>query len=115
MSRLHAWRLLFDGTEYYFGSHPSKGGCIAVNIMILLYFFVPLIALLYAGVGFGGATGYLAVMSLIGVEPKVMASTALVLNVIVAGISFVTYFRAGHLRRDLLLPFIVTSIPAAFI
>jgi uncharacterized membrane protein YfcA len=83
--------------------------------MILLYFFVPLIALLYASVGFGGATGYLAVMSLIGVEPKVMSSTALVLNVIVAGISFFTYFRSGHLRRDLLLPFIISSIPAAFI
>lgn len=83
--------------------------------MIYLYLFVPLIALLYASVGFGGATGYLAVMSLFGIEPQVMASTALVLNVIVAGISFATYFRAGHLRRDLLLPFIVTSIPAAFI
>lgn len=83
--------------------------------MTLLFVFIPLIAFLYASVGFGGATGYLAVMSLFGIEPKVMASTALVLNVIVASISFSTYFRAGHLRRDLLLPFIVTSIPAAFI
>lgn len=83
--------------------------------MTLLFVFVPLIAFLYASVGFGGATGYLAAMSLFGIEPQVMASTALVLNVIVASISFMTYFRAGHLRRDLLLPFIVTSIPAAFI
>lgn len=83
--------------------------------MTLLFVFVPLIAFLYASVGFGGATGYLAAMSLFGIEPQVMASTALVLNVIVASISFVTYFRAGHLRRDLLLPFIITSIPAAFI
>ena len=80
-----------------------------------LYLLVPLIALIYASVGFGGATGYLAAMSLFGIEPQVMASTALILNVVVAGISFVTYFRAGHLRRDLLLPFILTSIPAAFI
>lgn len=83
--------------------------------MTLLFAFVPLIAALYASIGFGGATGYLAAMSLFGVEPPIMASAALVLNVIVAGISFVAYFRAGHLRRDLLLPFIVTSIPAAFI
>ncbi len=82
--------------------------------MILLYLFVPLIALLYASVGFGGATGYLAVMSLFRIEPQTMASTALVLNVIVAGISFVTYFRAGHLRRDLLQPFIITSIPQRY-
>ncbi len=83
--------------------------------MSLLFVFVPLIAFVYASVGFGGATGYLAVMSLFGIEPKVMASTALLLNVIVAGISFANYFRAGHLRRVLLLPFIITSIPAAFI
>jgi hypothetical protein len=83
--------------------------------MPALYFLVPLIALIYSGVGFGGATGYLAVMSLAGIEPQVMASTALILNIMVAGTSFVNYFRAGHLRRDLLLPFILTSIPAAFL
>jgi uncharacterized membrane protein YfcA len=83
--------------------------------MSLLFVFIPLIALLYASVGFGGATGYLAVMSLFGIKPQVMASAALVLNIVVASISFITYFRAGHLRRELLLPFIITSIPAAFI
>jgi uncharacterized membrane protein YfcA len=83
--------------------------------MNLIYFFVPLIAFLYASVGFGGATGYLVVMGIVGIEPKIMASTALILNIFIASISFVTYFRAGHLRRGLLLPFIITSIPAAFI
>jgi len=83
--------------------------------MSLLYIFMPLVALLYASFGFGGATGYLAVMSLFGISPQVMASTALVLNIIVAGISFITYFREGHLRGEMLLPFIITSIPAAFI
>lgn len=83
--------------------------------MTLLYLFVPLIALLYASVGFGGATGYLAAMSFFGIPPKVMASTALLLNILVAGISFASFYRAGHLRRNLLLPFIFTSVPAAFI
>ena len=84
-------------------------------MMPLLFIFIPLIAMLYASVGFGGATGYLVVMSLFGINPQVMTSTALVLNIIVASISFITYFREGHLRGELLLPFIVTSIPAAFI
>jgi len=83
--------------------------------MNIIYFLVPLIAIFYASVGFGGATGYLAVMGFFGVAPRIMASTALVLNIFVAGISFITYFRAGHLRRDLLMPFLITSIPAAFI
>ena len=80
-----------------------------------LYFLVPLIALLYASVGFGGATGYLAVMSFFGVPPQLMASLALVLNILAAGISFSSFYRAGHLRLDLLRPFLVTSVPAAFI
>jgi len=83
--------------------------------MAVLLIFIPFVAFLYASVGFGGATGYLALMGLFGIEPQVMASTALMLNVIVASISFVTYFRSGFLRRGLLLPFIITSIPAAFI
>lgn len=81
----------------------------------LLYFLVPLIAFLYASVGFGGATGYLAVMSFFDIPPQEMATTALVLNILVAGISFSSFYRAGHLRRDLLLPFVAASVPAAFI
>ena len=81
----------------------------------LLYLLVPIIAFLYASIGFGGATGYLAVMSFIGIPPQEMATTALVLNILVASISFSSFYRAGHLRRDLLLPFVVASVPAAFI
>jgi uncharacterized membrane protein YfcA len=81
----------------------------------LLAVLVTAVAFLYSSIGFGGATGYLAAMSQFGIEPNIMASTALVLNIIVAGISFINYSRAGHLRKRLLWPFLVTSIPAAFI
>ncbi|MBI1855430.1 MAG: sulfite exporter TauE/SafE family protein [Chloroflexi bacterium] len=83
--------------------------------MSLLFVLVPLIAFLYASVGFGGATGYLAAMSFFGIPPQVMVSTALLLNILVAGISFASFYRAGHLRRALLFPFILASVPAAFI
>ena len=83
--------------------------------MYLFFVSIPLIAFLYASIGFGGATGYLAAMSFFGVPPKIMASTALLLNILVASISFTSFYRAGHLRRDLLLPFLLTSIPAAFL
>ncbi len=82
---------------------------------ILLTFAISAIAFLYSSVGFGGATGYLAAMSLFGISPETMASTALILNIIVASISFSSYFRAGHLNTRLLLPFLLTSIPAAFL
>lgn len=79
-----------------------------------VFIAVPLIAFLYACVGFGGATGYLAAMSFFDIPPRVMASTALLLNILVSGISFSAFYRAGHLRRELLIPFLLTSVPAAF-
>lgn len=80
-----------------------------------LLILVPIIAFLYSSVGFGGASGYLAVMGLFQLSTSLMASTALTLNVVVAGISFTSYARAGHLEKRLLLPFLATSIPAAFL
>ncbi len=81
----------------------------------MLYILVPIIAFMYASVGFGGATGYLAAMSLFDLPPALMASTALMLNILVASVSFSAFYRAGHLRPGLLFPFLVTSVPAAFI
>jgi uncharacterized protein len=82
---------------------------------IFLYLLVFLIAVIYSSAGFGGASGYLFAMSFFGIPTSVMSSTALVLNVFVASISFTNYTRAGHLRLKLLFPFLITSIPAAFI
>ncbi len=82
---------------------------------VLMSIIVLLVAFLYSSVGFGGATGYLAAMSLFGIPPQVMTSTALVLNIIVASVSFTSFFRAGHLNFRLLWPFLAASIPAAFI
>jgi uncharacterized membrane protein YfcA len=66
-------------------------------------------------VGHGGASGYLAVLSLAGTEQKHMASTALILNVLVASLSVLTYARAGHLHWRAVWPFIALSVPAAFL
>jgi len=82
---------------------------------LILFFLVFVVAVLYSSAGFGGASGYLLVMSFFDIPASVMSSTALVLNVFVSTISFLVYFRAGHFRSRLLLPFLITSIPAAFL
>ena len=74
-----------------------------------------LIAVLYAAVGHGGASGYLAVMALAGFEPAVMKPTALTLNLIVSLIGTVMFFRAGHFAWQLFWPFAVVSVPFAFL
>lgn len=81
----------------------------------LMSLIVMLVAFLYSSVGFGGATGYLAGMSLFGIPPQVMTSTALILNIFVASVSFTSFIRAGHFKFRLLWPFLATSIPAAFL
>ncbi len=74
-----------------------------------------LVAFLYSSVGHGGASGYLALMALFGIDAAVMKPSALILNLFVSSIAFISYYRAGYFRLRLLLPFAVTSIPAAFI
>lgn len=74
-----------------------------------------IVATLYASAGFGGASGYLTAMSFFPIPVAVMASTSLVLNILVSSISFTSYKRAGHLKPKLLVPFVITSVPAAFI
>ncbi len=71
-------------------------------------------AALYASVGHGGASGYLAVMALVGVSAVVMRPSALILNVLVASLATIAFVRAGHFRFALLWPFLVTSIPCAY-
>ncbi len=80
---------------------------------IALLFLI--VAFLYSSVGHGGASGYLAVLSFFMLMPAEMASTALLLNIIVAGIAFAVYYRAGYFSARLTLPFLITSVPFAFL
>ena len=74
-----------------------------------------LAALLYSSVGHAGASGYLAVMALMGVSATVMKPTALTLNILVASIATVRFYRAGCFSWALFWPFALPSIPAAFV
>lgn len=80
---------------------------------LLLPLAVGAVALAYASVGHAGATGYIAVMTLAGLPPQVVRPTALVLNVLVATIATVQFFRAGHFRGRLLWPLAAASVPCA--
>ena len=72
-------------------------------------------AALYASVGHGGASSYLAVMGLFSLSPEVMKPTALALNILVAAVATVKFYRAGLFRWNLFWPFAIVSVPAAFI
>lgn len=84
-----------------------------ITILIAILIFV--VALLYSTVGHAGASGYLAAMALFGMAPLIMKPTALTLNVIVALIGTVRFYRAGFFSWRTFWPFAMASIPAAFI
>ena len=74
-----------------------------------------LIAIAYSAVGHGGASGYLLVLALLGSSPAQMAPGALVLSLLVSGVAFITYRRAGYFVPGLFWPFALASVPAALL
>jgi uncharacterized membrane protein YfcA len=76
---------------------------------------IMVVAFLYSAVGHAGASGYIAVMSLLSVAPAVIKPTALVLNIMVATIGAFQFWRAGHFSWQLFWPFALLSIPCAFL
>lgn len=85
---------------------------LALSSLTLLIFVA---AALYASVGHAGASGYLAAMALFGLAPEVMRPTALVLNVVVAAVATVKFYRAGYFAWPVFWPFALTSVPLAFV
>jgi uncharacterized membrane protein YfcA len=72
-------------------------------------------AALYTSVGHGGATVYLAIFTLFGFATAPLVTLVLVMNIVAAGIAWAMYNQAGFLRWRLLLPFVVTSVPMAYV
>ena len=76
-----------------------------------------LVSLLYSSVGHGGASGYLAVLSLTSygqMSSPWLKQHAWVLNLVVAGLAFYHYSKANHHLFSKTLPFIIASTPLAF-
>ena len=82
------------------------------GLWILLFFVV---AFLYSAVGHGGASGYLALMSIWHLAPEHMKPVALILNLVVSGIAFIQFYRQGHFLWRLFLPIAALSIPMAYL
>ena len=84
------------------------------NIWLFLA-LLPVVSFLYSAVGHGGASGYLALMALFAFPHHIMKPTALLLNIVVAGIAFYFYYKQGYFRKKLFLYFAMASIPLAYL
>ncbi|MEK6232576.1 MAG: sulfite exporter TauE/SafE family protein [Luteolibacter sp.] len=93
---------------------PAMPETLATNLPLLAFLFFGA-SMLYASVGHGGASAYLAVMGIIGMAPQEMKPIALSLNIAVSAVALFSFVRAGHFDLALFRPLALVSIPAAFL
>jgi uncharacterized protein len=86
-----------------------------MDISLVFCFLLFAVALLYAAVGHGGASGYLALMAIYGFAPEIMKPTALLLNLFVSLTSFLQFYRGKHFNWKIFLPLALASVPMAFV
>ena len=82
-------------------------------ILLAIFFFVT--AILYSSVGFGGGSTYLALLLIWGIPYFIFPVIALSCNIIVVSGNCFNYIRAGNLNFRLLIPYLIGSIPLAYI
>ena len=83
--------------------------------MIILSFLFFLTATLYASVGFGGGSTYLALLLIWDVSYLIFPVIALFCNIIVVSGNCFNYIKAGNFNFKILIPYLASSIPFAFI
>ena len=81
--------------------------------LLAILFFVT--AILYSSVGFGGGSTYLALLLIWGIPYFIFPVIALTCNIIVVSGNCINYIKAGNLNFKLLFPYLVGSIPLAYI
>jgi uncharacterized protein len=87
----------------------------SVEWMVLFYVLLFAVAFLYASVGHGGASGYLALGAIFELAKEVMRPTALLLNMFVSLTAFIQFYRGKHFIFKIFLPLALASVPMAFI
>ena len=87
----------------------------SADYVLLLGAGIFIVAILYSSVGHAGASGYIAVMSLMSLAPEVIKPTALALNILVATIASWHFLRAGHFAWRSFWPFALLAMPMAFV
>ena len=83
--------------------------------MFILSFLFFLTAILYSSVGFGGGSTYLALLLIWGIPYQIFPVIALCCNIIVVSGNCFNYIRSGSINFKLLKPYLISSIPLAFI
>lgn len=80
---------------------------------LMLFFFI--VAFVYASVGFGGGSSYLAILALYGLPFKEIRLIALLCNIVVVTGGTILFIRNNHVNWRKIVPLALTSVPMAFV
>lgn len=83
-----------------------------IYLLALLLFIVSFV---YSSVGLGGGSSYTALMAIFGISYLAIPTVSLILNFFVSSISSFNFIRNKHARFDLIFPFLITSVPFAYL
>ena len=72
-------------------------------------------AFIYSSVGLGGGSSYTALMAIFGISSLAIPMISLSLNLFVTSIGSFNFIRNKHARIKLILPFLISSIPMAYL
>ncbi|WP_455202948.1 TSUP family transporter [Kaarinaea lacus] len=72
------------------------------------------VALIYSSIGLGGGSSYTALLVIAGTDYKVIPVVSLILNILVSSLSSYNFIHQGHARMNLILPFLLSSIPMSY-
>ncbi len=81
-------------------------------LLPIIFFFISFI---YSSVGLGGGSAYTALMVIFGISYQIIPTTSLTLNLIVTFIGMIHFWKNGFGRINLILPFLITSIPMVYL
>jgi uncharacterized protein len=84
----------------------------SIYLLAILFFGV---ALIYSSVGMGGGSSYTAIMAILSFNVLAIPLISLILNLLVTTIGSVNFMRNHHARFRLILPFLISSIPMAYL
>jgi len=87
---------------------------LTISITLLAVIFA-MVAFFYASVGLGGGSSYTALLAIFGAGAATIPMVSLTLNVLVTTVGSIVFLSQRHARLRLIAPFLITSIPMAYV
>ena len=88
---------------------------IIITSPYFLAFLFFIVAFVYSSVGLGGASSYTALMAIFGISSLAIPMVSLSLNLLVTSVGSFNFIRNKHAKIKLILPFLISSIPMAYL